>query len=85
MLVSCKSLSSPGGRLMLILVPWKPVVIVFGFLAALILFGYYGSALIKDKNLFIPYRSVESHVAPGQPTAHSAAERKHKANPAKSD
>jgi len=70
---------------MLILVPLKPVVIVFGFLAALILFGYYGSALIEGKKPFIPYRSVEGRVTPGQTAAHSAAEHKHKANPAKSD
>ena len=70
---------------MLILVPWKPVVFVFGCLVALILFGYYGSALIEGKNPFIPYRSVESRATPGQPAAHSAAEYKHKANPAKSD
>ena len=31
---------------MLILVPWKPVVIVFGFLAALMLFSYFGTALL---------------------------------------
>jgi hypothetical protein len=85
MVLSRKLLSIAGGQLMLILVPWKPVVFVFGCLVALILFGYYGSALIEGKNPFIPYRSVESHVAPGQPTAHSAAERNHKAIPAKSD
>jgi hypothetical protein len=50
-----------------------------------VLFSYYGSALIEGKNPFIPYRSVESRATPGQPTAHSAAEHKHKANPAKSD
>jgi len=83
--VSRKLLSNLGGQLMLILVPWKPVVIVFGFFAALVLFSYYGSALIEGKNPFIPYRSVESRATPGQPAAHSAAEHKHKANPAKSD
>jgi hypothetical protein len=85
MVVSRKLLSIPGGQLMLILVPWKPVVTVFGFLAALILFSYYGSALIEGKNPFIPYRSAASRVTPGQSAARSAAEHKHKANPAKSD
>jgi len=55
MVVSRKLLSVPGGQLMLIIVPWKPVVIVLGFLVALVLFSYYGSALIKGKNPFIPY------------------------------
>ena len=70
---------------MLILVPWKPVVIVFGFFTALILFSYYGSALIEGKNPFAPYGSAANRVAPGQPAAHSASEHKHKANPPKSD
>ena len=70
---------------MLILVPWKPVVIVFGFFTALILFSYYGSALIEGKNPFAPYGSAANHVTAPQQGAHSASEHKHKANPAKSD
>jgi hypothetical protein len=72
---------------MLILVPWKPVVIVFGFLAALMLFSYYGSALIQGKNPFAPYGDVANRVTFGQPAAHSAPEHKHmhKPNSAKSD
>jgi hypothetical protein len=72
---------------MLILVPWKPVVIVFGFLAALMLFSYYGTALIQGKNPFAPYGDVANRVTFGQPAAHSAPARKHidKPNPAKSD
>jgi hypothetical protein len=70
---------------MLILVPWKPVVIVFGFFTALILFSYYGSALIEGKNPFVPYGSVANRVAAGHPATHSAPEHKHKANPEKSD
>jgi hypothetical protein len=34
---------------MLILVPRKPVVIVFGFLAALMRSSYYGAALVEGK------------------------------------
>ena len=70
---------------MLILIPWKPVVLVFGFFTALILFSYYGSALIEGKNPFAPYGSAANRVTAGQPAAHSASEHKHKANPAKSD
>jgi hypothetical protein len=72
---------------MLILVPWKPVVIVFGFIAALMLFSYYGSALIQGKNPFAPYGDVANRVTFGQPAAHSTPARKHiqKPNPAKSD
>jgi hypothetical protein len=72
---------------MLILVPWKPVVIVFGFLAALMLFSYFGTALVEGKNPFAPYGDIANRVTFGRPVAHSAPERKHihKPNPAKSD
>ena len=72
---------------MLILVPWKPVVIVYGLLAALILFSYFGTALIQGKNPFAPYGDVANRVTFGQPAAHPAPGHKHthKPNPAKSD
>ena len=72
---------------MLILVPWKPVVILFGFFTALILFSYYGSALIEGKNPFVPYGSAPNHVIAGPSPAHSSTDHKHtrKANSAKSD
>jgi hypothetical protein len=85
MVVSRKLLLSSGGKAMLILVPWKPVVLVFGFFTALILFSYYGSALIEGKNPFVPYESKMNSVTAGQAAGHSASEHKHKANPAKSD
>jgi len=87
MVVSRKLLSILGGQLMLILVPWKPVVLVFGFFTALILFSYYGSALIEGKNPFVPYGSAASRVTAGQPPAHSSPDHKHthKANSAKPD
>ena len=72
---------------MLILVPWKPVVIVFGFFTALILFSYYGSAIIEGKNPFVPHGSKVTSVPAGQASVRSAPEHKHirKTNPAKSD
>ena len=72
---------------MLILVPWKPVVIEFGFLAAQMLISLYGSALIQGKNPFAPYGDVANRVTFGQSAAHSAPARKHihKPNPAKPD
>jgi hypothetical protein len=42
---------------MLILVPWKPVVIVWGLLAAMIWIGYVGSSLLAGKNPF----AMEQH------------------------
>ena len=72
---------------MLILVPWKPVVLVFGFFTALILFSYYGSALIEGKNPFVPYGNVAKRVTAGPAAANSipAHKRIRKAYTAKSD
>lgn len=39
---------------MLILVPWKPVVIVWGLLSAMILFGFVASSVIQGKDPFAP-------------------------------
>jgi hypothetical protein len=71
----------------LILVPWKPVVIVFGFLAALVLLSYFGSALIEGKNPFAPYGDLANRVTLRQPAEHSAPQHKHirKASSPKSD
>jgi hypothetical protein len=46
---------------MVILVPWKPVVIVWLVLSSLILAGYVASTLIKRKPLFAPYRLHPEH------------------------
>jgi hypothetical protein len=59
---------------MLALVPWKLVLIVLRFLAALIRFSYCGSALIQGKNAFASYGSVANYVTPGQPAPHSATD-----------
>jgi hypothetical protein len=37
---------------MLILVPWKPIIIVWGLLAAMLWVGYVGSSLLEGKNPF---------------------------------
>jgi hypothetical protein len=37
---------------MIILVPWKPVALVLGLLAALIFVSYFGSALMHGKDPF---------------------------------
>ena len=37
---------------MYILVPWKPIVVVWGLLSAMILFGFVASSVIQGKDPF---------------------------------
>jgi hypothetical protein len=39
---------------MRIFVPWKPVVVVWGLLSAMIFFGFVASSLIEGKDPFAP-------------------------------
>jgi hypothetical protein len=39
---------------MYILVPWKPVVLVWGLLSAMILFGFVASSVLQGKDPFAP-------------------------------
>ncbi|HXJ88910.1 MAG TPA: hypothetical protein VMS18_18985 [Candidatus Binatia bacterium] len=39
---------------MFILVPWKPVVVVWGLLSAMILFGFVASSVLQGKDPFAP-------------------------------
>jgi hypothetical protein len=54
---------------MTILVPWKPVVLIWLLLSAMVLAGYFGSCLIKGTNPFVPYPSPidRSHAPPQTP------------------
>ena len=58
MVVSRKSLSIPGGRLMVILIPWKPVVIGWSILAAMLWVGYVGYSVLEGKN---PFAAAQRH------------------------
>ena len=52
----------PGGSVMRILVPWKPVVLVWGLLSAMIFFGFVVSSLHEGKDPFAP-SSMKTGVA----------------------
>ena len=39
---------------MQILVPWKPVVVVWGLLSAMIFFGFVASSVLEGKDPFAP-------------------------------
>ena len=43
---------------MLILVPWKPVVLVWGLLSAMILVSFLASSLLQGKNPFAPAATI---------------------------
>jgi hypothetical protein len=44
----------PGGSAMLILVPWKAVVLVWGLLSGVILVSFVASSLLEGKDHFAP-------------------------------
>jgi hypothetical protein len=44
----------PGGSVMRIFVPWKPVVLVWGLLSAMIFFGFVASSALQGKDPFAP-------------------------------
>ena len=54
---------------MLILVPWKPVVVAWGLLAAMLWVGYVGYSLLEGKN---PFAMAQHHSDRVQ--AHSTAD-----------
>jgi len=56
---------------MLILIPWKHVVIVWGMLSAMILFGYFAGSLIKGQNSFSEFSLPSQHIV-GKPPAPQA-------------
>jgi hypothetical protein len=72
----------PGGSTMYILVHWKPVVLVWGLLSAMIFFGFVASSVLQGKDPFAPGAiitqpsSVKTGIAQTERSKHS-----HKAAP----
>ena len=63
---------------MYILVPWKPVVLVWGLLSGMILVSFVASSLLQGKNPFAPGASIMQPTnvkagaeQPGQQPKHS--------------
>jgi hypothetical protein len=60
-----------------ILVPWKPVVLVWGLLSGMILFGFIASSVLEGKDPFKPgttiiqSSSVKTGVAQARQSKHS--------------
>jgi len=53
----------PGGSVMRILVPWKPVVLVWGLLSAMIFFGFVASSVLQGKDPFAPGATITQPAA----------------------
>jgi hypothetical protein len=46
---------------MIVLIPWKPIVVVWVLLSAMLWCGYVGSSLMEGRNPFTPYSIQEPH------------------------
>jgi hypothetical protein len=62
---------------MLILIPWKPVVIVWGLLSALIFIGYVESSLRKGISPFGVDSIKTTQIDARHTAAHAASQPKH--------
>jgi hypothetical protein len=64
---------------MLILIPWKPVVLVWGLLSGMILVSFVASSLLQGKDPFAPSARKTGIAQTAQQPSHS-----HKAAPSPS-
>ena len=58
---------------MVILVPLKPVVVLWLLLSAMVLAGYVASSLIEGKNPFVPYSVHRSNHSQSHRSGHRPA------------
>jgi len=56
---------------MRILVPWKPVVLVWGLLSAMIFLGFVASSLRQGKDPFVPSATKTGAAQTAQQANHS--------------
>jgi len=71
---------------MYILVPWKPVVLVWGLLSAMIFFGFVASSVLEGKDPFAPHATITQPSGTKATAADAGQQPKHshKAAPAPS-
>ena len=62
---------------MRILVPWKPVVLVWGLLSAMIFVGFVASSVLQGKDPFAPGATITQPGAAKTGTAQSGQQPKH--------
>ena len=69
---------------MQILVPWKPVVLVWGLVSGMIFVGFVASSVLQGKDPFAPGATITRPAATKTGTAQSVQQPKH-SNKASSD
>ena len=62
---------------MQILVPWKPVVLVWALLSGMIVFGFVASSVLEGKDPFAPGATVTQPTAAKTGVAQSGQQPKH--------
>ena len=62
---------------MYILVPWKPVVLVWGLLSGMIFIGFVASSVLQGKDPFAPGATIMQPAAAKTGTAQSGQQPKH--------
>lgn len=72
-----KPLFVPGGSAMYILVPWKPVVLVWGLLSGMILVSFVASSLLEGKNPFAPGVTITQSAGAKTRVAQAGQQPKH--------
>ena len=71
---------------MYILVPWKPVVLVWGLLSGMIFVGFVASSVLQGKDPFAPGATITQPPAmkTGAAQTRQPANRSHRATPTQS-
>ena len=62
---------------MRIFVPWKPVVLVWGLLSAMIFFGFVASSVLEGKDPFAPSATIAQPSATKATAAQAGRQPKH--------
>ena len=63
---------------MMILIPFKPVVLVLGLLSGLMFVGFVGSSLLEGKEPFVMDRAQTRQTLVKQDTARATQQQKHR-------
>jgi hypothetical protein len=61
----------------LVAVPWKPIVLVWGVLSAMILVGFVASSMVQGRNPFAPGATVTQSTDRKADVSHDGQQAKH--------